>query len=154
MALTLNQKQFVEAAKAVARELGEQGRCLSGVIGELAACEELDLEWRPSDGFDAVTSEGRRIQIKTRKSWSTEAVNPLGRLGRFGRKAGYTFDQGMLVELDSVFEASHIWSLGKNEIQTLEDKVPGKGLHVGTFKRCAVPVYRRDGKREGTAQRK
>ncbi|OGQ81233.1 MAG: hypothetical protein A3F90_14450 [Deltaproteobacteria bacterium RIFCSPLOWO2_12_FULL_60_19] len=135
MGLTTNQKRLLEAAKAVARELGEHGRCLSGLIGELEVCTRLDLGWRPSDGFDAVTKKGRRIQIKTRKSWSTEKVNPLGRLGRFGRKAGYLFDEGLLVELDSSFEATGIWQLGKDQIRALEEKMPGKGLHVGTFMR-------------------
>ena len=142
MGLTMNQKRLVEAAKAVARELGEQGRCLSGLIGELGVCEKMDLEWRPSDGFDAVTKEGRRIQIKTRKSWSTREVNPLGRLGRFGRKAGYLFDDGLLVELDSAFETNQIWQLGKDQIQALEEKIPGEGLHVGTFMRHARGVYK------------
>jgi hypothetical protein len=128
--------RLLEAAKDVARDLGEQGRCLSGLIDELGVCEQMDLEWRPSDGFDAISNGGRKIQIKTRKSWSTEKVNPVGRLGRFGRKAGYLFDDGVLVELDSVFGVVRVWELGKDQMQALEERVAGKGLHVGTFIRC------------------
>jgi hypothetical protein len=146
MSLTKNQKILAEAARAVAQELGDQGKSLSGLIGELAACRCLDLEWGPGDGYDAVSRAGRRVQVKTRKSWSTQEVNPLGTLGRFGRKAGYNFDDGVLVELDSAFEAIQIWQVSKEQIETLEQKRLGKGLHVGTFKRHAQRVYVRDEK--------
>jgi len=135
MALTKMQLQFLDNLKIVAQELGEKGRCLTDLIGELSACKNLDLTWEPSDGYDAVTKSDERVQIKSRKSWTTDNVNPSGRLGKFGRKAGYRFDTGLYVELDKCFEVSGIWEMGVEAIRRLEKKESGgKALHVGTFR--------------------
>ncbi len=135
MALTDAQKRLLEAARQAAVELGQRGRGLTPLIGELAACEGENLVWEPSDGYDA-TSGQLRIQIKTRKSWSTPEVNPSGRLGRFGRKKGYLFDDAMYVELNDDFNITRLWRMGVEEVRVLEEKEKsGRGLHVRAF-RC------------------
>ena len=136
MALTQAQKRLLEVAREAATELGERGkyrgRELSSLIGELAACQELDLLWEPSDGYDAKCGQ-TRVQIKTRKSWSTPEVNRKGRLGRFGRKKGYLFDVGIYVELDDDFNVSGIWRIKRGQIKALEEmEKDERGLHVGT----------------------
>ena len=145
MALTQAQKRLLEAARGAAKELGKsgnyRGRELSSLIGELAACEIVDLMWEPSDGYDASSREGR-VQIKTRKSWSTPQVNRAGRMGRFGREKGYLFDTAIYVELDDNFNVSGIWRMPVDEIKLLEKKEKGnRGLHVGTFVTEAEPVF-------------
>ena len=77
MALTKAQKRLLEAAREAAQELGlvaagqpakdqrRRGRELTPLIGELSACEKLDLTWEPSDGYDARTGH-LRFQVKTR----------------------------------------------------------------------------------------
>ena len=140
MALTDGQKQLLEAAREAAKELGPGGRTLTGLIGELAVCEKANLAWQPSDGYDA-TSGNCRFQIKTRKSWSTEGVNPTGRLGRFGRKKGYSFDVAIYVELDDNFDTTGIWRMGVDQVKALEKaEARGRALHVHTFLRNAQPV--------------
>ena len=67
MALTQAQERLLQAAREAAREL-------TALIGELAACQKMDLTWEPSDGYDAKRGK-RRFQIKTRKSWSTPTVS-------------------------------------------------------------------------------
>ncbi len=133
MALTDAQKRLLKAAREAALELGQKGRGLTPLIGELAACESENLTWEPSDGYDAKSGQDR-IQIKTRKSWSTPEVNPNGRLGRFGRKKGYLFAGAMYVELNDVFNITHLWRMGVEEVRVLEKKEQsGRGLHVRTF---------------------
>ncbi len=71
MALTKLQLQLLGDLKQVAQSLGEEGKCLTDLIGELSACRCLNLKWKPSDGYDAVTKHGELVQIKSRKSWTS-----------------------------------------------------------------------------------
>ena len=79
MALTKKQERALEAAREAAQELvlvaagqsakerERKGRELTPLIGELNACEKLNLTWESSDGYDARTGQ-LRVQVKTRKS--------------------------------------------------------------------------------------
>ncbi len=141
MALTGARKRLLEAAREAAMELGDKGRGLTHLIGELPACEQANLAWEPSDGYDAKSGQ-RRVQIKTRKSWSTPKVNPAGRMGRFGRKKGYLFDIAMYVELDDNFDTLALWQMTVDEVKVLEEnESSGRGLHVRTFKGNAHKIY-------------
>jgi hypothetical protein len=82
--LSSSEKRLLDSLKRVALEVGEGGRSLTWLIGELSACKLLGLSWQPSLGYDAIGANKKRYQIKTRKSWTTAEVNPKGRLGRFG----------------------------------------------------------------------
>ncbi len=142
MALTKSELQLLDITRKVAWGLGKEGRRLTDLIGELSACRYLNLKWKPSDGYDAIAKNGERVQIKSRKSWTTVTVNPSGRLGKFGRKAGYKFDKGVYIELDQHFEVAGIWEMNVDEIQELESKLPGgKPLHVGTFRSQARQLW-------------
>jgi len=67
MALTEVQKRLLDVTRLAANELGSDGgRELVSLIGKLTVCEELDLIWEPSKGYDAKT-DNERVQIKTRK---------------------------------------------------------------------------------------
>jgi hypothetical protein len=141
MALTQAQKRLLQAAQEVAKALGPKGRGLTGLIGELSACEKANLTWEPSDSYDA-TSAQFRFQIKTRKSWSTPGVNPKGRLGRFGTKKGYPFDVALYVELDDEFQVGGMWRMRVDKVKACEDVEPGnRGLHVSTFVNNAEPGF-------------
>ena len=142
MALTEHQQQLLMYAKKAALELGENDKRLTDLIGELSACDYLNLTWKPSDGYDSLTESGKRVQIKSRKSWTTDKVNPSGRLNRFGRKAGYQFDKGIFVELDQRFEVSNLWEMDQKNIEELERReAGGKGLHVSTFRSHARRLW-------------
>ncbi len=137
MALTDAQRKLLVSAQQAARELGKSGKALTSLIGELWACEKCNLTWEPSDGYDAKNST-LFFQIKTRKSWSTPEVNPLGRLGRYGTKKGYLFNVALYVELDNDFVGVGIWHMSSDEVKVLEENQNGKnGLHVRTIKNNA-----------------
>ncbi len=142
MSLSSNQDQLLISLKLVALEVGDSGRALTPVVGELSACKLLNLVWQPSTGFDAIGPSGEKFQIKSRKSWTTEEVNPIGRMGRFGKKGEYSFDKGILVELNDAFDVSRIWQCDREQIELVESKeAKGRGLHVYTFQRTATEVY-------------
>jgi hypothetical protein len=141
MALTQVQKRLLQTAREAAKELGQKGRGLTFLIGELSACAKRNLTWEPSEGYDARSGQ-LRVQIKTRKSWSTPEVNPRGRLGRFGRKKGYPFDVGLYVALDDEFNVAAIWEMDVTRLEALEDaESSNRGLHVGTFVDKAERVF-------------
>jgi len=142
VSLSPSQEQLLVCLKQVALEAGDSGRALTSLVGEFSACKLLALTWQPSAGFDAIGPDGQRFQIKSRKSWTTEAVNPLGRLGRFGKKGTYDFDVGILVELNNFYEVAGIWQLDREHIELLESKeTKGRGLHVYTFEQAARKLY-------------
>ena len=78
MALTNYQKQLLTSAKNAGLEIGEYGKALTNIVGELSLCASQNFIWQPTDGYDALTLDGKRVQIKTRKSWTTPGVNPSG----------------------------------------------------------------------------
>jgi len=92
---------------------------------------------------------GERVQIKSRKSWTTVTVNPIGRLGRFSKKGKYDFDQGIFVELDNQHEVVKIWQPNTRQIKALESKeAKGRGLHVYAFQQARIIVYQRRKQKE------
>lgn len=142
MSLSPNQDQLLISLKQVALEVGDRGRALTALIGELSACKLLNLVWQPSTGFDAIGPNSEKVQIKSRKPWKTEEVNRRARVGRFGKKGEYNFDKGILVELNNVFDVSRIWQCDREQIELVESKeAKGRGLHVYTFRRAATEVY-------------
>ena len=127
------------AKQLVAAEFKE----FTGIIGELAACERFKYSWTPSTGYDATDKDGNRIQIKTRKVWSSP--NPTqGRISKFGRKTKYKveyeFEIGILVLLDDEFEIAEVWQLNSDEIRKRESREDGRllPLHFSTF--IAKPI--------------
>ena len=151
--LTKPQRNFLTSAKEVAIQMGKNGRALTGVIGELSACEKLGLKWEPTDGHDA--RKGRKTyQIKTRKNWTCankakgwwkeHKADPNGRMGRFEGKQKYKFSVGIYVELDDDFEVWGIWKCKKSLLKQRESapNLKGKiGLKLKEVKDLGDQVY-------------
>jgi hypothetical protein len=112
---------------------------LSGIIGELAACDGLRANWDPSDGFDAIAQNGLRVQIKTRRRRIDRDKSP--RMGRFKptKSGAYHFDVEWYVELDELFNLSGIWETSKEEILRLQEG-SDKGLPVNKYKTNARQI--------------
>lgn len=134
MSLSQNQQELLVSLKKVANEIGAEGKSLTGLIGELSVCEILDMEWKPSDGYDCIDKDNEKVQVKTRRDSKGGEVNKVGRLGKFGRKKGYQFDYGLYVELDNNWGVKAIYKASKEAIKNLEEKEKqGRGLHISTF---------------------
>ena len=129
--LTTTQREFLASAKEVAIQMGENGRALTGVIGELSCCDKLGLTWEPGDGYDAKDPAGKTYQIKTRKNWTQankdkhwwedHKVDQNGRMGRFQGKKNYAFHFGIYVELDEDWEVWEIWLCKRSILKKQEE---------------------------------
>ena len=74
MALPKDQKDLLHLLKKIAKQKGKSKKGFkefTGIIGELAACQQLGYSWKPSVGYDATHKEDKRIQIKTRRLQSS-----------------------------------------------------------------------------------
>ena len=135
MGLSKDETILLKLLRKTAIKAGDPGgREFTGLIGELAACELFGYKWAPHFGYDALTEDGLKVQIKSRKSWTTPRVNPAGTIGKFGPKNQYNFDIGILIELDHKFEIIEVWERSMDSIRELETKrPPGRSLHFRTF---------------------
>ena len=145
MTLTNDEESLLDILRKTAKQrvkAGEEFTEFTGIIGELAACQRFGYRWTPSDGYDATDEDCNRIQIKTRKVWSSPNFKS-GRIGKFGRKNKYEFEIGILVLLDKEFEIAEVWQLDKDEIRNRESREDGRllALHVSTFIKKPVRQY-------------
>ncbi len=133
MSLTSSQKRLLKSLKIVAKDLGENGRSLTGLIGELSVCDILDMKWLPETGYDCIDNKNNNVEIKTRRGSKGSEVDKRGRLGKFGKRGNYRFAYGLYVELNPKFEVVNIYKLSKRTIKILEQKENDRGLHISTF---------------------
>ena len=125
-----------EAATDEVRKVG-----ITGEVGEVLACHELGLEMATdprSIGFDAVDANGKRVQIKTRRSESAGLPRDVGRLGTFSRHA---FDYALLVLLDHEYELAEIWRAEYAELKPLVDSQKRRNPSLSAFKKLARKVW-------------
>lgn len=142
MGLTNNQQKLLNSLKKEACKLGDEGQSLTGLIGELYACDIQNMRWSPSKGYDCIDEESRKVQVKSRRDSKGGKVNKQGRLGRFGKSGKYNFDYGLYVELDGNFEVSAIYRATRKEIIEIEkNEKSNRGLHVSTFLKVAKKLY-------------
>ncbi len=142
MALSPTQKTFLKDLRIVANELGEDGKNLTSLIGELSACDLLDMKWEPSTGYDSVDKKNNKVEIKTRRDSKGGDVNKRGRMGKFGKRGKYRFDYGLYVELDRQFEVKNIFKSSKKTLINLEqNEKQDRGLHISTFVKHAERIF-------------
>ena len=134
MGLTRSQKQLLKAAKLTAAELGDHGKSLTRLIGVLSVCDYLDLEWRPTDLHDAVSSDGERIRIRTTRSFESQHIDRSGEMRKFGGRSGYNFNLGVFAELNWDYEIVQVWARHSNSIKILEGaRNPGQPFSIRKF---------------------
>jgi len=125
-----------EATTGEARKVG-----ITGEVGEVLACHKLGLELATdprSIGFDAVDADGKRVQIKTRRSESAGLPRDVGRLGTFSR---HPFDYALLVLLDHEYELAEIWRAEYAELKPLVDNQKRRNPSLSAFKKLARKVW-------------
>lgn len=142
--MATDREQFLRYAKRIARRLPSRSvGAFTGIIGELTACDAMHAKWKPSEGFDAVTRNGRKISIKTRVMRKYRDPSPTMGVFRRSRLKRYEFDLGWYVQLNEDFELDGIWESPRRTIAKLQDARKGKGISVAKFKRRgnSVPVW-------------
>jgi hypothetical protein len=120
MGLTPNQDRLLRLLRNEAKKMGEDGRALTGLIGELSVCKILGMRWEPRAGYDAQDRKRRKVEIKTRRDSKGGAVNPKGTIGKYGKKGKYNFAYGIYLELNKDFEVDSIYEVSKEILKQLE----------------------------------
>ena len=116
----INAALAYEKATNGKRKLG-----ITGEVGEIMVCyqlKELGLELvldSRSEGFDAIDKNGKRVQIKTRRSESGGEPKLVGRMSRF---SDHKFDYALLAFLDNEYNLSRVWKLSYSKILQIKDK--------------------------------
>jgi len=128
-------RAYEHAAKG-RRKLG-----ITGEVGEVRCCHILGLRLcvdPRSEGFDAIDSEGNRVQIKTRRSESDGLPRDVGRLSAFSR---HEFDYALLVLLDAEYSVAEIWRAEHADIADLIESQKRRNPSLASFKRKAARIW-------------
>jgi uncharacterized protein DUF6998 len=139
----------IEAAKAVGkryRELTGKPLGMTGEVGEVLAARLLGLELSQARqaGYDAIGSDGRRVQIKSR------CILPDANLGQVGSiRLDHEWDTVALVLMDQDFEPIVIYEASRKAVKR-ELRRPGSkarnergSLGVSKFKAIGQIVWSR-----------
>lgn len=135
-------RQAIAAAGAYEKATGGRRKLgLTGEIGEVLCCHTLGLKLcvdSRSQGFDAMSVQGHRVQIKTRRSESPGLPRDAGRVGTFSK---HDFDYALLVLLDSEYRVAEIWRAEHDEIAGLISSQKRRNPNLASFKRKARRVW-------------
>jgi len=132
----INAALVYETATHGKRKLG-----ITGEVGELLVCHQLGLKLvldSRSEGFDAVTKDGLRVQIKTRRSESEGLPWDAGRTGRFSK---HEFDYALLVLLDHKYQLCEIWRADYNKLKPIIEKHKRQNPNLSSFKRVGEKIF-------------
>ena len=135
-------KQVIQSALEYERITGESHKLgITGEVGEILACYHLGLRLcvdPRSAGFDAVDSEGRKVQIKTRRSETDGLPKDAGRIGTFSK---HSFDYALLVLLDRQYHVAEIWRAKYNDVSPLIEKQKRRNPNLSLFKKISKRIW-------------
>lgn len=143
----LELNELVQSAIELARRYREiTGKPLgiTGEVGEILAADlfDLDLQGPRTPGFDAKSSDGKRIQIKTR---CIQLGKPMGRMGSI--KKDSEWDAVMLVILNQDLKVHEVYECDRVPIIEALEKSGSKArtvrnsLNINTFKRIGTQIW-------------
>lgn len=131
----------VGAARAYERAAKGHKLGITGEVGEVLCCHLLGLKLcvdPRSEGFDAMDSNGKRVQIKTRRSESDGLPRDAGRVSTFSR---HEFDYALLVLLDPEYSVAEIWRAEYTDIADLIESQKRRNPNLASFKRKATRIW-------------
>jgi len=114
---------------------------ITGEVGEVLICKQLKLRMMAdprSEGYDAIDTHRRRVQIKTRRSESGDMPKKTGRLSRFSE---HKYDYALLGLLDSRYRLTKIWRANYKAIEPLVSKQKRRNPSLLSFIRVARLVF-------------
>jgi len=114
---------------------------ITAEVGEILACYHLKLRLcvdPRAQGYDAVDQNGRRVQIKTRRSESEGLPRDAGRIGTF---SNHVFDYVVLVLLDHEYRLAEMWRANYRDIWPLVAKQKRRNPNLSTFKKAAERIW-------------
>ena len=139
-------KSAITAALAYERATGGKRKLgITGEVGELLVCYRMKLRLvldNRSQGYDAIDREGKRIEIKTRRSESVGMPRDSGRVSRFSE---HEFDYALLVLLDHEYRLCEIWRADYNKLRPIIEKQKWRNPNLASFKHVGEKVFVRSG---------
>lgn len=114
---------------------------ITGEVGEILVCRALDLklvENPRSEGFDAVDTKGRCVQIKTRRGESGDLPKDGGRLSKF---SAHECDYALLGILNSEYKLVAVWKADFATLRPIILKHKRANPTIRQFKSIGVQVY-------------
>jgi hypothetical protein len=126
-----------ESTTGGTRKLG-----ITGEVGEILACYHLGLRLcvdPRAAGFDAIDCEGKKVQIKTRRSETEGLPRDAGRIGTFSK---HSFDYALLVLLDREYHVAEIWRAEYDDVSPLIEKQKRRNPNLSSFKKASKRVWR------------
>ena len=132
----------IEAALAY-EELtkGKRQLPITETVGEILACYELSLRLtsdRHSKGYDAFDANGRRVEIKARRSGSKGLPKDSGRTTTFSE---HRFDYALLVILDHQYQIHGIWRASYTKLLPIIEKATERKPHLSSFKKAGRQIF-------------
>ncbi len=130
---------------AIEYESLTKGRRKLGItaeVGEVLACHELDLKLVAdprSKGFDAIDKQGKRVQIKSRRSESERLPSDKGRTSRFSK---HKFDYALLVLLDRRYKLCEIWQTSYDKLKPIIERQKRRDPNLSSFKRAGKNIWK------------
>ena len=118
---------------------------ITGEVGEVLSCYHLGLRLcvdPRAAGFDAIDSEGKKVQIKTRRSETDGLPNDAGTLGTFSK---HPFDYALLVLLDRQYRVAEIWRAEYDDALPLIEKKKRRNPNLSLFKKASRRVWQSRG---------
>lgn len=115
---------------------------ITGEVGEVCCCKLLGLCMcvdPRSQGFDAMDSKHKRVQIKSRRSESSGLPRDAGRLGSFSH---HEFDYALLVLMTHDYQVAEIWRRDYRDVIDLINRQKRRNPSIASFKSTATCVWR------------
>jgi hypothetical protein len=114
---------------------------ITGEVGEVKACFKYGLRLvldSQSAGYDAIDSEGKRVQIKTRRSELGRKLTNPSRLSTFSK---HEFDYCLLLLLDKNYEIEEVWKANSDILQPEIQRHKRRNPTLGGFKKVAERLF-------------
>jgi len=135
-------KNAIESALAYERATGGSRKLgITGEVGEILACYELSLDLvvdPRTEGYDALDKDRMRVQIKTRRSETSDMPKMMGRTSKFSE---HEFDYALLVLLKQNHEISSIWRADYEQLLPHIEKEERRNPNLNTFKSVGNKIY-------------
>ena len=120
---------------------GKQRLDITGKIGEIKACFEFNLGLTnnsQSAGYDAVDSEGKKVQIKTRRIRSGLKSIESKRLSKFST---HKFDYCLLVLLNENYNIDEVWKAYPSDLEQIIHRHEKRNPTIREFKDTGKNIF-------------
>lgn len=135
-------KSAINAALAYENKTkGTRKLGITGEVGEALVCNKLGLRLMldtRSEGFDALDSDGKRVEIKSRRSESIGLPRDAGRTSKFSE---HPFDYALLGLLNQNYELCEVWRAEYNRLLPVIEKQKRKNPSLASFKSVAKKIF-------------